>query len=248
MTTKIIFHITLLVMLFAVPASAVIDYSEDFSSNPGWFTDQPSNHYWDDVDEMYYIRSENLHPGYSPSRAAFKRLPEPISDFELRWDVKPTRGDYGCYFGFGVYDSQLSGDGILDGLYIQAGFTNVIGDYNIWALYVNGTGGFTQMGSEALWEPETWYSCMLIYDSSANTVSFEVKNRDTESVIWNTSIPVLGGFTDDVRYLGSSMSDTSIHPSAVAEGYVDNVVMVPEPATLLLLGLSSLVVISRRRA
>ena len=80
-------------------------YQTDFSSDPGWITDQPQNYYWNEPTESYFVHNTNTYPGYFPNRYAGKTMDQPVDSFELRWDIRVSKNDWsgGIYFGFIIY-------------------------------------------------------------------------------------------------------------------------------------------------
>jgi hypothetical protein len=85
-------------------------------------------------------------------------------------------------------------------------------------------------------------------------VSAEVADRTGGNSIWNSGpISVPGGFTRELIFLGGShygVGDwtgyNGCDPYAIAEADIDNVI-IPEPATILLLGLGGLALLRKRR-
>ena len=43
-------------------------YQTDFSTDPGWTTDQPNNFYWDSTNQQYFLSMTNQKQAYTPSR------------------------------------------------------------------------------------------------------------------------------------------------------------------------------------
>jgi hypothetical protein len=235
-------HLTICVFGLILSASGTatantwqVVYQTDFSSDPGWITDQPANYYWDAASQTYHIQPEHHYPGYQPSRYAYKLLDEPVAgSFELRWDIKITRCDWSIGIYFGIYDSNLSFYGYpgLQLHYILGGAGNPDAGH-LWVLIVGGAGGYAEIPGGGTWEFNQWYTCTLTYDAGTNMASFEVKNRDTRATMWKPPpLSMPGGLTNDLKFLGSTgggVGDNGTYPGidpwAVAEAYIDNVVL-----------------------
>jgi hypothetical protein len=205
-------------------------YQTDFSTDPGWTTDQPANYYWDAASQTYHIQPEHHYPGYQPSRYAYTLLPEAIAgSFELQCDIKPTRDDWSIGIFFGIYDETLKSG--TPSHYIQVLFGNPDGGH-MWGAGVTGASGPAYQDSYMGWSFNQWYTCKLTYDAGTTMMTFDVRDRGSASSSWTCTMPVPGGLTDDLKYLGSSnggIGDNGtypgINPWAVAEAYIDNVVL-----------------------
>ena len=245
MKKQFLFAMFLAIGVVGFCSGATIPYSTDFSTNPGWLTDQPSNLYWDSASESYFVHSE--YPGYVPSRYAYALLPEAIGSFNLEWDVKVVRADGGASaIQFGIYDNHL-GDFYAGGEYIwlHAGASG--SNSHWWCMSISAGGINAETGtpiSADAWSIGEWYTCTMTYDSVLSKVDIQIKTRDDQQEIWTSNLSVPGaGFTNELKYLGTV---GNLPYASIAEGYIDNVNLTPEPATLLLLGMGGLVLRKRR--
>ena len=202
-------------------------YQTDFSTDPGWTTDQPANYYWDAASQTYHIQPEHHYPGYQPSRYAYTLLPEAIEgSFELRWDIKPTRCDWSIGIYFGIRDENLR----LGSHDIQAVFGNPDGGH-MYGAGANGACGPAYQDTYVGWAVQ-WYTCKLTYDAGTQMMTFDIRDQGSASSIWTCTMPVPCGLTNDLKYLGTSSGGIGdngtypgINPWAVAEAYIDNVVL-----------------------
>jgi hypothetical protein len=230
-------HLTICVLglILSVAGTATANtwqvvYQTDFSSDPGWTTDQPANYYWDAASQTYHIQPEHHYPGYQPSRFAYKLLPESVGSFDLRWDIKPTRCDWSIGIFFGIYDETLRNGS--PGHFIGGWLGNPDRGH-MWDAGGSGVGGWATMGSSyAGWAFNQWYTCSITYDAGTQMMTFDVRNRGSVSSIWTYTMLVPGGLTNDLKYLGTSsgsMGENGTYPGvdpwAVAEAYIDNVVL-----------------------
>jgi hypothetical protein len=206
--------------------AATVPYATDFSTDPGWATDQPANYFWDGIFQAYFVRAENISPGYFPSRYAYKLLPQAVESFNLQWDVVPVHIDWSAGIFVGLYDSTLNTGGIPGGQYIQAGPDWDDGGKH-WVLYTSL--GPPVASPSGTWAPGRHYTCNLSYDAGTGNIHFDVRNQGSETPFWSTDI-TSGPFGEVLRYLGTSrggIGDDGTYPGldrwAVAAGYLDNV-------------------------
>ena len=234
-------------LCFATIAQATT-YSTDFSSNPGWATDQPSNHYWDSTNQWYHVRVENTPPGfpgpttYQPNRYAGTFLPEALGGFHLRWDTQITHSEWSAGIDFGVFDSQMAFAGRGGGQGVTMGMSWTDPGNNLF-LHVSGVGGVAGVSTESaggdFWQVGDWYRSYLSYDPWMNLVDLVVTDRATGTSIWNASLAVPGGgFSRELIFLGNTRYGCvdleggvfGLHAYAADKGNIDNVSLTPIPA------------------
>ena len=221
-----------------------VTYCTDFSTDPGWTTDQPSNYHWDEPTESYFIHNTNTHPCYYPNRYAGKTLNQPVDSFELQWDVNVTRCDWSSGLYFGVWDSSLNwyvncyDTPAQVGEYIIAEIGSVDGG-RIITFWVAANGIYVYASTYTQWSLNEWYTFKISYDSDTKIAMLEVFDRDTAQSIWTSTLAVPGGgFTRDLQFLGSNLGFVGrcnsgcpgFSCSAVLEANIDNVCIVSEPA------------------
>ncbi len=255
------FSIMLILALVYLPSFAgTTPYFTDFSTDPGWVTDQPANYYWDPASQTYHVQPEHHYPGYTPSRYAYKLLPEAVDSFELQWDMRITRCDWSISIPFGLYDSSLT-------RYDTSGYQHILGFAgnpdagHLWALIAFGKDGYAEAPGGGTWDFDRWYTCKVAYNAGTKVASFDVWDTLNGDIKWTAMLSVPGGFTNELMYLGTSSSGIGdsgtypgISPWAVAEGYLDNVsltpgAVIPAPGALILatLGMSLVGWLRRRR-
>jgi hypothetical protein len=223
--------VILAIGLIAVSSASAVSYSTDFSSDPGWITDQPGNYYWENG--TLKVRAENHSPGYTPSRYCYHLLPQVVDSFDLSWDVKPTRLDWSAGVMFGLYDNTLKTGGtgqIGQSQYIQA-CPGLVDGGLYWGIYALGATGYNEASFYVSVNYNTWYTCQISYVDATKTAVFSVRERGSVNPIWSTSLQIPGGFSQ-LQYLGTSrggIGDNGSYPglssTAIAEGYIDNVVL-----------------------
>ena len=92
----------------------------------------------------------------------------------------------------------------------------------------------------------TTYRNKIIYTKEAETLMWEATRLSDGTVMASWQKEGVGSFPGMNRLYSSSIGD-NYAPGARGEGYIDNVVFsVPEPATLLLLGLGGLMLRKRK--
>jgi len=239
--------------LLALPAfGATVPYCTDFSTDPGWATDQPANYHWDSLTETYFVHNTNTYPGYYPNRYAGVSLDDPIGSFELEWDLNVARCDWSSGLYFGVWDSSLEEPWGQGGESITCVIGRADGGHVIgFQVCANGAGAYADIYPG--WSLNKDYTFKVSYDSDTEVAHLEVLDELGDS-IWSSTLTVPGGgFTKDLEFLGNNVGMvgrhgySGINPNAVFEAYLDNVTLIPEPATVLLLGLGGLVLRKRRR-
>lgn len=207
-------------------------YETDFSSDPGWITDQAANYYWNQAAGTYHATVENNAPGYRPNRYFYKAVTWTGDSLEIEWDVKITRMDWSGGVCFGLFDEDLALGGFEGGQGVHLLFGHP-DEGLVMAFYATGATGLAQVDSKAgpRYSTNVWYTCEVSSDAAAGEVSVEVKDRSSGSSVWSKSLSVPGRFSRPLVRLGGSWSGfgetgggySGVNRWAVAEAEIDNV-------------------------
>jgi hypothetical protein len=205
-------------------------YQTDFSTDPGWITDQPQNYCWNQPGGSYFVHNTNTYPGYFPNRYAGKTMDQPVGSFELRWDIQVTRCDWSAGLYFGVWDSSLEVP-TQGGEWIMCVMGRADAGHCI-NFQVAANGIETYASTYPGWSLNKWYTFKVNYDSDAEVANLEVFDRATGQCIWSPTLTVPGGgFTKDLQFLGGNLGFVGRYGcpgfscSAVWEANLDNIVL-----------------------
>jgi hypothetical protein len=219
-------------------------YQTDFSSDPGWTTDDSAKLGIDTASGTFHgiqVNTEGTY-AYIPVSGF-----DPNKTWSLSYDLAINSCGWSAGATFGLFDNTLkypngaiSDQSIGDmghGTSLESKSTSV------WTFSPN-------------WSTGVWYHGEMLYDAATAQLSLIVSDRSTGTPIWNLSSQVTP-FTSDVINLGVSRlhiknTGGGASPSATVNYNLDNVVLsqaVPEPSTLILLGMGaiSLIFVWRRR-
>ena len=105
----IILILMLPVRMIANGQTCTVEYTENFSSDPHWVTDQPGNYFWDGATGTYHATTRNAQPGSPPTRYAYKLVDYDGNSMRLEFDVRPTDIQWSAGVGFGLRDANLQG-------------------------------------------------------------------------------------------------------------------------------------------
>jgi len=210
-------------MVRAVQTSTVI-YSTDFSSDPDWITNNPYTNHWDEDLGMfhYYLRD-------ATNTFVYKKVPYNGESFRIEYDLYPLHTDFQSSFRLGLGNRDMY---INQGTTIFSEFEN--GPYGnlMWIRVIDQqnqrreASSYAQSygGPSVRFTDGTPYHVIITYSREDKSVGIDVSFLPNRTSFWGytlSSITSLG--TMDRIYL-STIGDFE-NPSAVAEGYIDNVEM-----------------------
>ena len=212
MNKKILSFVTTIgIMLGLVnfaPAEWNLVYQTDFSSDPGWITNNPANYYWDSANQEYYVKSVN-----SSNEWSVKQVPYDGGSFKIEYDCKMTQNDWASGLNFGLFDEDKSYHDTTDGTTPNTNAVNVEctnpdsgrgftlyainSDRSNWPSngYITNFVGFN-LG--------TWYHIVIEHNAPAHTVSYIVTVRDTGAFVCSGSLSNIGNFSPNMNLVGVS--------------------------------------------
>ncbi len=212
---------------------------EDFSSDPGWISTDPTNVRWDS--NGFYRARVNDDSGVA--RWGFSPLFQQVanSSFTLDFDMRPASTSWGTYPLLGLIQDGVATPYEVASLRIEAHWS---GDgYNKFLL---GSNGAPRIGWSPTFDTSKWYNHSIEYDADSNTVLWNVTDLDTGQVFHADTFS--GISIAPFNQLAVGYEGAAPVYGSWAEIYVDNIDLVPEPFTLSLLVLGGLAVFRRRRS
>ena len=222
-------------------------YSTDFSSDPGWDTNNPSR-YYTTSDGTYYVNQVNKDNGGFYSLYDASRV---LGSWQVQYDIKIASSVYASGLSFGMYGTDPESDS--HGSYARVIFTTEQRGRTI----LMGTEGVDDVSKSdwdahrPRWSFDTWYRVTMTYDSSVSFLTADVDLRDEGTHLGILSISGAGPYSSDMDRLGNSNyrghSGFQV-PGYKSIGQIDNVSLsIPEPATLSMLGFGSIIALRRSR-
>ena len=214
-----------LVAMVAANGSGAV-WQTDFSSDPGWTTNDPTKLMWDSSSETFHGIQVNEEHTY-----AYKNIGgfDPNQSWELTFDAKINSCDWSAGLTFGLFGSSLVfspgatlHQGVGDGGYA----TSLLGD-------VGGVNTFSPA-----WVTGVWYHDTMVYNATTGQLTLDVTELTTGNHFASLSLDNQS-FPSDVTYLGVTRTHAGAGTDLLAtvDYNLDNVVLsqaVPEPTTLII--------------
>ena len=203
------------------PTSQVI-YETDFSSDPGWITNNPSHYYWDPAEEAYYMytrQAARVNGEYEHTKI---EVPYSGGSFQLEYDVKPIHVSWASHIELGLNGEDMR----EDEPHIRTGWE--LTSAKLTKLqYRNASGGHdtSVIHNPNAWTLNEWYHGTLIYDELTSTISFTTYRRSDGANPTTHVSENVGDFPSSMNWLGCGLHAYYPYSSAYAEAYYDNVVL-----------------------
>jgi hypothetical protein len=249
----IVIAVSLFILFCSNAKDGTIIYSEDFSSDPNWITNNSANFYWDQLGGRYHYKIID-----NTSEYAYHPLNLMDRGFQVIFDICPTITTLCGDNRVGVSDSNMS---YISPTSITVYMSNINSDHFI-AVAVNDnlgrTGGNGDFGN---FTDGVIYRVTINYDRLTNDIYVKVTEKESGDSVCAATVTGYGPFSGMDRIFMASIGDWAC-PGSYGEGYIDNVIVtVTENANIptltewgliifgvVLLGFMSWVFLKRRKA
>jgi len=173
-------------------------YETDFSTDPGWTTNNPAYFYWDGTDSTYFACQYNVNNGgyYTGYNAGYDG-----GSILLEFEIIVESEQYCSDLSFGMFDSDFVTDRES---YFRLGFTHNDQDLHTFLSWCNAdsTCGYAS-DTTAQWVLGSKYRVALEYNADDNTLMVDIRNEDG-SPFTNYTATGVGPFNSDMGNVGSS--------------------------------------------
>lgn len=202
----------------AIPPSCNVVYSEDFSTDPGWVTDDPGKLRWDSVSQVFHGTQVNTEGTYAYTIVdGF----DPSSSWVLEFDTRINDCDWSAGWDFGLFDEQIRYSYSAE---VHQGIADGGRGTNHNSPFVNPGASFSPA-----WTFGVWYHHVLDYDSLTGELLLTVTERSIGALfilrsLITPQLPVdltrLGVTRLHMKNTGSGAS-----PSGTVDYELDNIVL-----------------------
>ena len=213
---------SLLIAPISASGTGVVIYSTDFSSDPGWTTNNPYTNRWDSDLGMYryFLRD-------STNTFIYKKVPYKGESFRLEFDLIPVQTQFQSSFRFGIGDADMY---INQATTIFTEFENSSYGNLMWLRSVDMTNQrreassyFQSYGGPTVSFPDgNPYHVVLTYDRKAQQAGIQVSFLGNQSILWGYTLDSIRNMGSMDRIVISTIGDYT-NPYSVAEGFLDNV-------------------------
>jgi hypothetical protein len=222
--------ISILFIMLPVTAAdvKVTLYETDFSTDPGWVTNNPSYYYWDVQREAYHFLTEGGTNGYSFIPVDYQR-----GSFTLEYDLLITsiRKDGAVRFGMTSTEMDISKGVNVFGVFSHEQYGRIMSirviDQNnhlhqTKSQYDSYCGDQTNCATVQFAE-NTTYRVVIRYNEGLTQADLKVTNKETGELLWGYYVPI----GDELYFLNrlaiTTKGDYTTGNSA--EGYLDNILL-----------------------
>jgi hypothetical protein len=199
-------------------------YSTDFSSDPGWVTNNPYTNHWDEAKGTFHYELRD-----STNTFVYKKIPYGGESFRLEYDLNPVKTDFQASFRFGLGNRDMY---INQGTTIFSEFEN--GPYGkiLWLRVIDQANqrrevssyGQSYGGPSVRFTDGIPYHVVVDYNREQKTAGITVSFLSNGSILWGYTLASITNLAPMDRLYLSTIGDFE-NPSAVAEGDIDNLMM-----------------------
>jgi hypothetical protein len=210
-------------MARAVETGPVL-YSTDFSSDPGWVTNNPYTNHWDGVKGTFHYSLRD-----ATNTFVYKKIPYAGESFRLEYDLSPQETDFQASYRFGLGNREMY---INQGTTIFSEFEN--GPYGkiMWLRVIDQSNQRREVSSysQSYGGPSVRftdgipYHVVVDYNREQKTAGITVSFLSNGSILWGYTLASITNLAPMDRLYLSTIGDFE-NPSAVAEGDIDNLMM-----------------------
>ena len=200
--------------------SAIV-YQTDFSSDPGWITNNSKAYAWSASDRAFAITQTNINGG---GEYAYHETSYGGASFHLEFDVQMLSNAYASDVRFGLIDSDLHTD--EQGSFAVLLFTRPDQGNVVCLNYGNSENALVGTMASKRFSYKTWYHVAMSYDADVETLRTQITDRDRGVPFAEVSMSKVGSFSSDMSRVGTSnvRQGTFQEAGAKATGKIDNVV------------------------
>ena len=219
-------------------------YENDFSTDPGWTTNNAAHYNWDSGTGTYYQERINGADEYTYQTISGLTIGK---RWRLETDIKPISNDTAANAGLRLFDADMENSRPT---YFGIDFATSSSGQSPYLLWSSSTSGSENRVAfiDSPFEYDVWYRTLVEWDPVANTLYAKVTRRDNGSVLVDHTV-LIDGHVNGVDRIGVSSVNHPFKTGAVGIAYLDNVSLsqIPEPATLSLLAIGGLALLRRRK-
>jgi len=169
--------------VYTISGDYVLKYSEDFSADPGWETNNASRFYRDVSSNTFYAMAVERADEYATTPINWTG-----NSFKIEFDIEIASSQWASGISVGLFDSDRndSQPDVVDVIYGQSDDGLHVKLHAANSTKSDGAPSYIQNVQH-----NVWYHNVVTWDKDTGVVTLELKERDTGSLIGTYTIDVL---------------------------------------------------------